>query len=78
MWLARPTRSGVHGPKYRLAEVQAGSQGKLEVGAAIINASTQRLFGFADAVLDAVFVQRQPFCGRRVRAGAEKHLQCVA
>ena len=27
--LARPTRSGVHGPKYRLAEVLAGSQGKL-------------------------------------------------
>lgn len=75
--LARPTRSGVHGPKYRLAEVLAGAQGKLQVGAAIVDASAQRLFGFADAVLDAVFVQHQPFGGRRVGAGAEKHLQRI-
>jgi hypothetical protein len=49
-----------------------GSQGNLYVGAAIVDASAQGIFGFADAVLDAVFVQRQPFGGRRVRAGAEK------
>jgi hypothetical protein len=70
--------SGVQRPKYRLAEVLAGSKGKLYVGATIVEACAQRLFGFADAVLDAVFVQRQLLGGRRVGAGAEKHLQRVA
>jgi hypothetical protein len=61
-----------------LAEVLAGSKGKLNLGATIVEACAQRLFGFADAVLDAVFVQRQLLGGRRVGAGEEKHLQRVA
>jgi hypothetical protein len=61
-----------------VAEVLAGSQRKLQVSAAVVDASAQRLFSFADAILDAVSVQRQPFGGRRVRADAEKHLQRVA
>lgn len=48
------------------------------VSAAIVDASTKRLFGFANAVLDAVSVQRQPLGGHRVPACAGKHLQRVA
>ena len=72
-----PDGSGVHRPKYRLAEVLAGSKGKLNLGGTIVEACAQRLFGFADAVLDAVFVQHQLFGGCGVGAGAEEHLQCV-
>ena len=34
--LARPTQSGVHGPKDRRAEMSAGSQNKLWVAAAFV------------------------------------------
>jgi hypothetical protein len=67
-----------------MAEVQAwprywqARRASSMVSAAIVDASTKRLFGFANAVLDAVSVQRQPFGGHRVPACAGKHLQRVA
>ena len=67
-----------------MAEVQAwprywqARRASSRVSAAIVDASTKRLFGFANAVLDAVSVQRQPLGGHRVPACAGKHLQRVA
>jgi hypothetical protein len=61
-----------------MAEVQAlprswqARRASSRVSAAIVDASTERLFGFANAVFDVVLVQRQPFGGHRVPACAGK------
>jgi hypothetical protein len=55
-----------------MAEVQAwprywqARRASSRVSAAIVDASTSGLFGFANAILDAVFVQRPPFGGHGV------------
>jgi hypothetical protein len=67
-----------------MAEVQAwpkywqARRASSRVSAAIVDASTKRLFGFANAVLDAVLCNDSRSAVTRVPACAGKHLQRVA